>query len=107
MGRKRTPRAATDVVQWLARVREVSGRRPRRTLILTLWADNDAAKQAMREAVPLRREGSADGDLYAEATEEFGVVTFRGRIEAGGGVLVVSFKIDGRERLIVTDVTAR
>ena len=73
MGRKRTPRAATDVVQWLARVREVSGRSPRRTLILTLWADNDAAKQAMRDAVPSWREGSADGDLYAEATEEFGV----------------------------------
>lgn len=103
----RTPRAATDVVQWLARVHDVSGRRPRRTLTLTLWADNDAAKQAMRAAVPEWREGRAEGDLYAEAVEEFGVVTFRGRIEVGSGVLVASFKIDGRERLIVTDVTAR
>ena len=101
------PDGAEDVQRWLARVTGVSGRRPRRTLHLTLWADDAGARAAMRRAYPLWQSGGTDGDIYGELTEEFGVVTFRGRIEPRGGARVTTFRFGDIDRAIVTDITAR
>lgn len=72
-----------------------------------MWADNAAARAVMRRAYPLWQSGSPDGDLYAEIVESFGVVTFRGRIELRGCAHVATFRFNGIDRAIVTDITAR
>jgi len=107
VGSRRIPRDAEDVQQWLARVTGISGRRPHRTLHLTMWADNAAARDVMRRAYPLWQSGSPDGDLYAEIVESFGVVTFRGCVELHGCAHVATFRLNGIDRAVVTDVTSR
>lgn len=102
----RVPANAARVARYVARVESVSGRRPRRWLELKLWCAN---AEALRPFAAARRVGavSPEGDLRGEAQEAFGVTTFRGDVaRAGAAAEVVTFALDGAERMIVAPATA-
>lgn len=72
-------------------------------------AGRNALTAALRPFAAARRVGavSPEGDLRGEAQEAFGVTTFRGDVaRAGAAAEVVTFALDGAERMIVAPATA-
>ena len=109
----RVPSHATSVMRYVARVAMRSGR----VLSLDLWcacpaslamlvADAEEKARATGWTGRLVNDPADSCDLGATVSPRFGVTTFRGDVcRAGRGVEVVTFRLHGRERMIVAPLT--
>ena len=109
----RVPSHATNVMRYVARVAMRSGR----VLSLDLWcacpaslamlvADAEEKARATGWTGRLVNDPADSCDLGATVSPRFGVTTFRGDVcRAGRGVEVVTFRLHGRERMIVAPLT--